>query len=70
MKVMTVVRARPQFIKAATDSKKLRMQSDVLEILVHTGQHIDPEMSDNFLAKWGVRSLIFILVFLGVSMGK
>lgn len=47
-KVLTVVGARPQFIKAAAVSRLLREQSYVTEILVHTGQHFDPEMSDIF----------------------
>lgn len=48
MRVMTVVGARPQFIKAATVSRLLRRRNDVGEILVHTGQHFDPAMSDVF----------------------
>jgi UDP-GlcNAc3NAcA epimerase len=46
MKVVTVVGARPQFIKAAPVSAALRQQAQ--EILVHTGQHYDREMSDLF----------------------
>jgi UDP-GlcNAc3NAcA epimerase len=44
MKVVTVVGARPQFIKAAPVSRLLRRTAQ--EILVHTGQHYDHEMSD------------------------
>ncbi len=46
MKVVTVVGARPQFIKAAAFSRELRGQHQ--EVLVHTGQHYDPELSDVF----------------------
>lgn len=46
MKVMTVVGARPQFIKAAAVSRVLR--SKHTEILVHTGQHYDANMSQVF----------------------
>ncbi len=46
MKVVTVVGARPQFIKAAVVSHVLRR--DHQEILVHTGQHFDYNMSEQF----------------------
>lgn len=46
MKVVTVVGARPQFIKAAPVSRALRAVGE--EILVHTGQHYDKSMSDVF----------------------
>lgn len=44
MKVVTIVGARPQFIKAGVVSHVLRKLHE--EILVHTGQHYDREMSD------------------------
>ncbi|WP_458188929.1 non-hydrolyzing UDP-N-acetylglucosamine 2-epimerase [Haladaptatus sp. NG-WS-4] len=46
MKVLTVVGARPQFVKAAAVSRKLRRDHD--EVLVHTGQHYDNELSAVF----------------------
>lgn len=46
MKVVTVVGARPQFIKAAVVSHVLRQNHT--EVLVHTGQHYDHNMSDTF----------------------
>jgi len=46
MKIATVIGARPQFIKAAAVSRVLRTQHQ--EILIHTGQHYDANMSDVF----------------------
>ncbi|MGB3423194.1 MAG: UDP-N-acetylglucosamine 2-epimerase (non-hydrolyzing) [Castellaniella sp.] len=49
MKLLTVIGARPQFIKAATVSRALAAHHpDSHEILVHTGQHYDANMSDVF----------------------
>lgn len=49
--IVTVIGARPQFIKAATVSHVLREQSDVREILIHTGQHYDASMSAVFFSE-------------------
>ncbi len=46
MKIVTIVGARPQFIKAAAVSRKLLGRHE--EVLVHTGQHYDYEMSGIF----------------------
>lgn len=51
MKLATIVGARPQFIKAATVSRLLRADRAFVEVLIHTGQHYDPEMSDVFFTE-------------------
>ena len=48
MRIISVVGARPQFVKAAVVSRALRDVSGIDEILVHTGQHYDDRMSQRF----------------------
>jgi UDP-GlcNAc3NAcA epimerase len=49
MKIATIIGARPQFIKAAVVSRAFREhRPDVREVLIHTGQHFDANMSDVF----------------------
>jgi UDP-GlcNAc3NAcA epimerase len=52
MKILTVVGARPQFIKAAPVSRALRAKHD--EFLLHTGQHYDDAMSDLFFRQLAI----------------
>ena len=55
MKIITVLGARPQFIKAAMVSHAFIGSIDIEEILVHTGQHFDPNMSDVFFSELGIK---------------
>jgi UDP-N-acetylglucosamine 2-epimerase len=52
MKIVSVVGARPQFVKAAVLSRALRERHE--EVLVHTGQHYDDLMSDVFFRELGL----------------
>lgn len=52
MKIVTVIGARPQFIKAAAGSRQLRKENK--EVLVHTGQHFDDNMSAVFFREMGI----------------
>jgi UDP-GlcNAc3NAcA epimerase len=52
LRVLTVIGNRPQFIKAAAVSHRLRERDD--EVLVHTGQHYDEELSQIFFTELGL----------------
>jgi UDP-GlcNAc3NAcA epimerase len=54
MKILTIIGARPQFIKAAAVSRVLQNDSSFAEVLVHTGQHYDANMSDVFFQELGI----------------
>src|SRR3954452_12391254 len=52
MRIVTIIGNRPQFVKAAAVSRLLREQHE--ELLVHTGQHYDDELSRVFFEELGV----------------
>lgn len=54
MKIITVLGARPQFIKAAMVSEKLAAIDSFSEVIIHTGQHFDQNMSDIFFNEMGL----------------
>ena len=65
MKIISVIGARPQFIKAAIVSKKFR-EVGLKEILVHTGQHYDFNMSDIFFKELNLPEPDY---YLGIGSG-
>ncbi len=54
MKVLHVVGARPNFMKVAPVFRALEEKTGVAQLLIHTGQHYDPEMSGIFFAELGI----------------
>ncbi|XOF34029.1 MAG: non-hydrolyzing UDP-N-acetylglucosamine 2-epimerase [Candidatus Electrothrix sp. YB6] len=69
MKIVTAVGARPQFIKTVPLSRALRNFSGVKEILVHTGQHFDKNMSDVFFNELEIQQPKYNLGINGSSHG-
>ena len=69
MKILTVVGARPQFVKAATLSRVIESMSDVEEIIVHTGQHFDKNMSDVFFEEMKIPRPDYNLAIASLSHG-
>lgn len=65
MEIVTVVGARPQFIKAAAGSRQIRKEHQ--EVLVHTGQHFDDNMSAVFFREMGIPAPDYNL---GISGGS
>jgi UDP-GlcNAc3NAcA epimerase len=53
-KILSVIGARPQFIKAAPVSRALGARGGLTEVVVHTGQHFDHAMSDVFFDELGM----------------
>lgn len=48
IKIITIIGARPQFIKASSLTREIKRYRDISEIIIHTGQHFDKNMSDVF----------------------
>lgn len=69
MKIVTVIGARPQFIKAAVVSRAIKQKIDVTEVIVHTGQHFDNNMSDIFFEEMEIPKPNYNLNINGLGHG-
>lgn len=53
-RILTIIGARPQFIKASVVSRAIKQTNGIEEIMLHTGQHFDVNMSDIFFNQLGI----------------
>lgn len=67
MRVVSVVGARPQFVKLAPVDHAMNHAPDVEHVIIHTGQHYDRALSDVFFAELGIRAPD---IHLGVGSGS
>jgi UDP-GlcNAc3NAcA epimerase len=56
LKIVSIVGARPQFVKAAVVSRVLGDDEAYSEVMIHTGQHYDDDMSDIFFRELNIPS--------------
>jgi UDP-GlcNAc3NAcA epimerase len=68
-RILSVVGARPQFVKAAVVAQAFGRTAGVSHDLIHTGQHYDAAMSDVFFTELGIRRPAHQLEFGGLSHG-
>jgi len=71
LKIVTVIGARPQFVKAAVVSRYIKesCQGKVDETIVHTGQHYDANMSEIFFSQLDIPKPDYFLDINGLSHG-
>jgi len=69
VKIVTIIGARPQFIKAATVSREIALHPNIQEVIVHTGQHFDANMSDIFFEEMQIPRPQYHLNINSVSHG-
>jgi len=69
MKILTILGARPQFIKAGSVSREIAKYKEIEEVIVHTGQHYDSNMSDIFFDEMKIPKPNYFLGIGGKSHG-
>lgn len=70
MKILTILGARPQFIKAGSVSREIALHTEIEEVIVHTGQHYDTNMSDIFFQELKIPKPNYYLGIGGKSHGS
>lgn len=70
MNILTVIGARPQFVKAAVLSREFSKHKNIKETIVHTGQHYDANMSDIFFEEMDIPKPDYFLNINGSSHGE
>jgi len=68
-KIITILGARPQFVKAAVLSRVISKYKSVEEIIIHTGQHYDTNMSDIFFSEMKIPKPKYNLAINGLGHG-
>jgi len=68
-KIVTILGARPQFVKAAVLSRVIAEYNTIEEVIVHTGQHYDTNMSDVFFEEMKIPTPKYNLNINGLSHG-
>lgn len=69
-RILTIIGARPQFIKAAAVSRAFQGCAELDEVIVHTGQHFDANMSDIFFDEMGIPRPSYNLEISGGTHGQ
>lgn len=69
-KIVTILGARPQFIKASVVSQAIKQSALLTEVVVHTGQHFDANMSDVFFSELGMAKPAYQLDIHGGTHGS
>lgn len=70
IKIVSIVGARPQFVKAAVVSREIRAMAGMHEVMIHTGQHFDHNMSQVFFDELDIPKPDYNLNISGCSHGK
>lgn len=69
MNIVTIIGARPQFIKAAVLSREIKKNEQIHEKIIHTGQHFDINMSDIFFEQLEIPAPDYNLNINGLNHG-